>query len=213
MNTQQCESKANLNDTIESILADGRDVRNKIATLISQKAEKYQLNKQGLVALTQTTMDEARAVLEKSLPHDPDAALRQVVDGLGDGLSTAVLASRLTFEEARAHQRAYAEEDLTTLSHDLRTLGELFVDTVSKAAGKFKNATAAEVGAFRSHAEKTAKRLLPSIRTTLATIAEHPLQLGKETIETGMNISTQAVGALFTAIGQRINDASQRLSR
>jgi hypothetical protein len=165
-----------------------------------------------LIDLSRSVVDGAVTALDKSVPRDPDSVLRQVIDGLGDGLSTAALATRLAMEEAKAERKRFAEEDLSRMTRDLRTIGDLFVDTVSQAASKVKSMTATELGALRRHSEQTKKRFLPSVSSALASITEQPLQFGKELIEAGVKMSQQALGSLFAAIGRQLEKAGQRLN-
>lgn len=200
-----------LQKKIEGIVSDGRDVQNRISQVVTEEANKFQLNQQGLLALSRSIMDGATAALTRAMPNKPDSVLRPVIDGLGDGLGTAALAARLAFEEAKAQEKSFADEDLTKLSTDLRTLGDLFVDTVSHTANKFKSLTATELGALRKHVEQVAKRLMPAIESTLTAVKEHPFQFSNESVEMGVSATKQALGGLFAAIARRMQEASQTL--
>ncbi|MCE9534251.1 MAG: hypothetical protein K8T89_24490 [Planctomycetes bacterium] len=197
---------------IEAIVAQGDEVRKKVSELVTGSADNLHFSKQGMIDLSRSVMEGATAALDKAVPKDPQHVLRQVIDGLGDGLSTAALATRLAMEEAKAQNKSFADEDLSKMTADLRTVGDLFVDTVSQTAKKFKSISAAELGALRTHSEQTVKRLLPSINSTIAAIAERPLQFGKESFEAGISLSKQALGSLFGAVGRRMEEASKRLT-
>jgi hypothetical protein len=188
-------------------------VRKQVSDAVTAGAEQFQRGQRGLIALARSVMDEATAALDKAAPQDPGSVLRQVIDGLGDGLSTAALATRLAFEEAKEKEKSFANDDLSKMSSELRAVGDQFVDAVLQTAKKFKSITGEELSALRTHAEQTMKRLVPSINLTLATIAEHPLQMGKESFEAGVKLSSQALGSLFAAVGRRMEDASKRLTR
>jgi Family of unknown function (DUF6781) len=212
MNSKPEGKNDSIEDTVAAIVTQGNDLRKKISKVVMDSAEKVPTGKKGLMDLSRSVMDGAVAALDKSVSHDPDSVLRQVIDGLGDGLSTAALATRLAMEEARAEEKRFADEDLTKMTKDLRTVGELFVNTVSDAASRFKSITESEMSSLRRHAEKTMKRLLPSINSALVTIKEHPLQFGKESIEAGVNMTRQAFGSLFAAIGRQFEKASKQIT-
>lgn len=196
----------------ETILNLGDDVRKQVSEAVTAGADQLQRGQRGLIALARSVMDGATAALDKAAPQDPGSVLRQVIDGLGDGLSTAALATRLAFEEAKEKEKSFAKEDLSKMTSELRAVGDQFVETVLQTAKKYRSMTGEELSALRTHAEQTMKRLIPSINLTLATIAEHPLKMGKESFETGVKLSTQALGSLFAAVGRRMEDAGKRLT-
>jgi len=102
-------------------------------------AKEFHFNGAGLVALTRSVMDGAAAAIEKAVPKQPDSVLGQVVEGLGDGLSSASLAARLALEESEAASRSFATEDLTKLKKDLAALKSMFIDTVAETVGKLRS--------------------------------------------------------------------------
>ncbi len=211
MNSRPEKSNRSVEDKVAVIVAQGQDVRNKVSEVVTDSADKSPVTRKGLIDLSRSVLDGAVAALDKAVSHDPDSVLRQVIDGLGDGLSAAALATQLAMEEARAEEKRFAEEDLSRMTKDLRAVGDLFVDTVSQASSKFKSESRSEVEALRRHAEHTMKRLLPSINSALVTIEEHPLQFGKESVEAGFKMSRQAVGSLFAAIGRQLEKAGKQL--
>lgn len=203
---------AKVKEIVTAIVAKGKNLRAKVSEAVTNAADKAATNRAGLIDLSRSVLDGAVAALNNSASRDPDSILRQVIDGLGDGLSTTALATRLAMEEAKAEQKRFAEEDLSTMTRDLRALGELFVGTISQAAGDFKSMTGTELSALRQHAEQTMKRLLPSINSALAIIQEHPLQFGRESIGAGVQLSRQALGSLFAAIGRQFANAGKQLT-
>ncbi len=201
-----------IREQADAIVTQGQDIRSRIAHLVTDTCQKFHLNREGLVGLARSVMEGSRSALDRAVGHDPDSVLRQVVDGLGDGFSVAALAARLTFEEAREQGRNFASEDLAKLRDDLKALSNLFVETVSKAAGKFRSLAADELGTLRAHAEKTRERVLPALEAALASAREHPLRFTGETAGAGLAVSRQALGSLFSALGRRLQEAGQRLS-
>jgi hypothetical protein len=199
-------------DQVEGIVTEGQDVRKKVARLVAEAVERCCIDREGLIGMVRSTLDGANAAIQRAVPQDPGSTLRQVVDGLGDGLSSAALACRLAFEEAGTHGRTFATEDMAKLRTELKSLSDLFVDTVSNTLGRFRTLAAGQLGVLRSHAEQTRTRILPSLESALAAAREHPVQLAKESAGAGLNVSCQALGALFGAVGRRLTEAGQRLT-
>ena len=116
---------AKVKDTVAAIVAEGQNLRAKVSEVVTDAADKASTTRTGLIDLSRSVLDGAVAALDKSVSRDPDSILRQVIDGLGDGLSTTALATRLAMEEAKAEQKRFAEEDLSTTTRDLRAVGDL----------------------------------------------------------------------------------------
>jgi hypothetical protein len=197
---------------VEAIVAGGKDVRKQISQLVTEAAEKFHLHPEGLIELTRSVMDGAATVIQRAVPQEPESTLRQVIDGLGDGFSTVALAGKLAIEEADARRKAFAAEDLTKLTRDLKALGDLFVDTVSTTGGKFKSITTAQLGALRRHAQHTRDRIQPSLESALAAAAKQPMLLARESVEAGVSLSRQGLGALFTAVGHLMYSTGEQLA-
>ncbi len=196
----------------EVIVTQGQDVRGRVSQLVSRAAEKCCLKPEGLLGLARSVLDGAAAAVNRAVPPQPESVLRQVVDGLGDGLATLALAARLAVEEANAQRKTFAAEDLTKFHTDLRAVGTKFVDTVSEYANKFRSVTAAQLGALREHATATVQRIQPGLEAAVSAAQQHPLQLGKESVGAGLTLSRQALGALFDTIGRGLQEAGKRLS-
>src|SRR5262245_33925924 len=139
MSEQQSNGPDKVREQVEQIVAQGHQVREHVAKLVTETVERSHVDQEGLVGLARSVLQGAAAALERTVPHSPDSTLRQVVDGLGDGFSSAALACRLAFEEAQAQGRTFAGEDLAKMRTDFKALGDLFVATVSGTAGKFRS--------------------------------------------------------------------------
>jgi hypothetical protein len=156
-------------------------------------------------------IDGAREGLDRSVPQDRDAALRQVVDALGDGLSQAALAGRLALQEADASSRQYAKEDLADLSEDLTAVRDLFVETVEQGMSSGKAFTTGQAAAARRHAERVAEHLKPAIARALDAVRQHPCAFARESLQAGVSAGQCAAGALFQALGRMLQRAGDQM--
>jgi hypothetical protein len=201
-----------IREQADAIVTQGEDIRPEVARLVTQTAEKGQLQRQGLIGLARSVLEGAQAAINRAVGHDPDSVLRQVVDGLGDGFTATALACKLAFEEARAQGKTFASEDLARMGDDLKGLRKLFVETVSTTAGRFRSLASGEIGVLRSHAEKTMERVLPALDSALSAAREHPIRLTSESAQAGFTMSRHALGALFSAVGHCLSEAGRRIS-
>jgi ElaB/YqjD/DUF883 family membrane-anchored ribosome-binding protein len=200
-----------IQEQADAIVTAGQEVRVRIGRLVTETAEKFHLNKDGLLGIARSIVDGAGRAVDRAVPRDPDSVLRPVVDGLGDGLSAAALACRLAFEEARAQGKSFASEDLTRLQQDLKNVKDRFVETVSTTARRGGSLASSQLGSLRKHAETTMARMMPAIESALTAARDHPLRLVGESAGAGLTLSRQVLGALFTSVGRRLQDAGQRL--
>jgi hypothetical protein len=195
---------------VRGIVAAGRDVRGQVAQVVAGVA--VPPPPEGLAGLARSVLDAAAAAIQEAAPADPESTLRQVLDGLGDGLTMAALASRLALEEAQAGGRQFAQGDLAKWAGDLRALGELLAANLAEGWGRVRGLTAGQLAALRGHAARLERRVRPDLEAALAAALRHPVRFGEETVAAGLHLSGQALGALFGAIGRRLQDVGHRLA-
>ena len=190
----------------ERIVADGTDIRPRLAAVVTQNAVQSQQSG-GLVALIRAVVDGAREGLDRSVPQDRDAALRQVVDALGDGLSQAAVAGRLALDEAASASRQFTGEDLTRLRDDLTAVRDLFAETVERGLSAGKAFTTDQVATAGRHADRVGERLGPAVTQALDAVRQHPVAFARESLQAGVSAGQCAAGALFQAIGAMLQRA------
>jgi predicted dinucleotide-utilizing enzyme len=134
-----------------------------------------------------------------------------VIDGLSDGLSQAALATKMAVSESVASSKSFADEDLQKVVADVKTLKEMYLQTMSEALGKLKNLTASQLGDLQAHAATAQKSVLPAFQSAFEAAYNHPVEFGKESVQTGFEFSRQSVGGLFSAVGKLLQDAGQRI--
>ena len=113
MSTTTTDPNAAVKAQAEEIVTSGTDIRPRLAEVVAQNACESQQSG-GLVALIRAVIDGAREGLDRAVPQDRDAVLRQVVDALGDGLSQAALAGQLALQEAAGSSRQFEKGDLAS---------------------------------------------------------------------------------------------------
>ena len=198
----------------EAIVAGGGDIRAKIARLVAETSATFQRSGEGLITLARSILAGAGDALEKgtgSLP--PGGSFRQVIDGLGDGLSTAATSARLALEEARSKGQRFAAEDLNRIKRDLGNLTSLYAQTLSEALARVRSEVSSELGDLKTHADRAKDQVVPSVQSALDAVVADPIGVGKESVQASLTASRHAAGSLFTAIGKLLQQAGQRLSK
>lgn len=198
-------------DEVEEAVKSGDDIRASVRDAVQSAAARTDRATARLTDLTRRTLDAALQAIDRSAPDDPESVLRQVVDGLGDGLERAAQATRLAVEEAAGEGRAYAADDLRSTSEDLRTVARMFVETVDHAISDASERTRKQVSGVRQHASRTIDAIRPSLESAAEAAASHPLSMLSESATAATNLTREAAGALFGAVGDLLKGAGDRL--
>jgi hypothetical protein len=201
---------------IGEITASGRDIAGRVQALIErafQSAEQAGRDAPGRMgALVSAVIDGAAQTVDRAAPEQAESALRQVIDGLGQGLQRTANATKLAVEEAASGGKAYAAHDLKAVASDLQALGSLLTETVERA-GRGVFAQAGErATSLRQHAARTVEGLRPSIEEAAAAALRNPVGLAGDSATAAVNVAKQAAGSIFSGIGRLLGSAGDRLN-
>lgn len=213
MNAPTNPTETSVRDRVRSIIEGGGDVRGQVASLVGETAEAFQRGGEGLIALARTVLSGAGEALEKGAQAvPPGGTLRQVVDGLGDGLDRFALSARLAVEEARAKGQSFAEEDVKKVRDDLTEVTRMTSQSVGDLFAKARANVGDEAAALRQHAEHVFGRIKPTLQSALDAVRNDPVALGRESLDAGLAATKHAAGSLFAAIGRRLQQAGETLT-
>ncbi len=201
------ELGAGLRQAVAGIAAEGRAVRERVAELVSGLGQRAGQAKDGLLEIARETAAGAREGLEKRAQEDKNRTLKEVLDGLGDGLERTAHSAQLAFEEAAGRGRAYAEEDLAKLRRDFEGLGDGLVGAVRTGLGTALEQAADTV----EHVERTAAGLRPRIEEVLGAARRDPAGLAKGAVDASIGAGREAAGALFESMGRLLGKAGERM--
>jgi hypothetical protein len=207
------EVRENVRLHVDKLVAEGEDVRRRVAEVVSQEACRCQESGKGFVELIQSVIDGARDGLEKALPRERDNVLREVVEALGDGLSQTALAARLAVEEAVSSSRRYREQDLTRLGDDLTAIRSLFEETVAQSLKKGKQLTADQIANAKTHATRVADSLTPVFTEFFDTVRQNPVAFARQSINGGVSAGQGAAESLCTSLSRLLKQAGCELER
>ncbi len=204
-----------LREEVEAAVASGENIRDRVRDAVASAAARTDRAADRATArltdLSRRTMDAALAAIDRSAPADPESALRQVVDGLGDGLERTAHATRLAVEEASGDGKAFASDDLKRTAEDLRTIARMFVETVDRAIGEAGEETRRQVAGAREHAKRTITTIRPSLESAAEAAARDPIGLMGDSATAATRLTREAAGALFGAVGDLLKTAGDRL--
>ena len=200
-------------EEVEAIVADGHDVRKRVNDLVANASRAAQQSSEGLLGLARSVMEAATEALNRGISKVPaDGTLRQVIDGIGDGLSQVAMSAKLSMEEATSEGKQFASEDLHKIRENLTDLTTFYVQTVSDAVSKTKTEAIAGFGNLLEHAEQARERMLPAVKSAIDLVVQDPAGVGKDSIKAGIAASQYAVGSLFNTMGRFLQDTGKRLT-
>ncbi len=196
----------------EEIATDGNDIRQRVRDLVVKLVQQRKAGLEKLETVAEQILAGAAKAVDDATPDEQSSVLRQVVDGLAEGMAKAANAAELAFEEAKSRGETFANEDVQSMIADLRALREMFVNTVTKAAGSLKSRAAEEASDLKTHAQRAAESIKPAVDSALRAATSQPGQLAKESAEAGVAAARQAAGALAHTLAGILTAAGDLLS-
>jgi hypothetical protein len=182
----------------------GTDVRKGLGGIVAAASQHSQSIAGGLAELARTAMEGATSALGGTAAGRRESTLREVVDGIGDGLATAAQAVELTLREAAAGSTAFARQEIDRVATEFGALGSMFADAVVAGLAGTGAHAAAQAKALRDHAAATLQRTGPSLQAAAAAARRDPLGLADQGATAAAAAARGAAGALVEALGQRL---------
>jgi hypothetical protein len=204
MNDDPTGIRAWLQREAAAITRRGADVRKGIAGAVAAAAQHAHAVAGGLADLARTAAAGAASALDATAARQRDSTLREVIDGIGDGLATAAQAVQLTVRESAAGSAAFAQEEVDRVAKEFGTLGELFADAVAAGLGRTGAHAAAQAQALRDHAGATIQRTRPAWQAAAAAARTDPLGLAAAAAGAGAAALRGAAGALAQSLGRQL---------
>lgn len=188
----------------ESIVRRGADIARGISRLTVSAAARFQGTAEGLLGLARAVAEGAARAAGDALPDQTGSPLRQVVDGLADGLRTTAEAVELTVRESRAEGRRFAHDDVRRTRDDLASLAGKFASTVADFAYASTVEAAAGAASIRDHAARAISSTRPSFEAAAHALVAEAGQVGSDAAKAGSAAARAATGVLFREVGARL---------
>ncbi len=202
MNAHELTSQ--LKARVEALVKRGDNVRAETAHLVEQATGTFVQAKDGLTSLVKAVAEGAVEGARGTMPENAENKLRQVIEGVTDGLTKSAQAVRLTLEESAASGTRFAKEDLARIGHEFRATGEGIVDIMSHTASALGDHAKAQAHQLGEHARQTLLGIWPPLDSALHAAAADPLKLGHDTLHAATAAARQAAGVFFTRLGEAL---------
>lgn len=206
------EPSQQIKDEAEQIATSGQDIRQKVERLVRKILREARTDSHRLAHTAKSILDGAIEGIRKSAPPDDrQNRLQQVIDGLCDGFTIAANSTRLTVEEAATRGQHFAQSDLKAIADDLKSLRNLFTDTITKAANQTSQTARQELAETLAHAGRAYQSLKPSLQQALDAIKDNPAQLAKDTTQAISHASRQKAETIASSVSQLLRNTANRL--
>jgi len=210
--TGEAQSAEDVKTEVERIVEEGQEVRRRVGRVVASASDTAAKQATGLAGLVEKAVQGAVEAVDRSAPEDPESTLRQVIEGVGDGLERTAQATKLAVEEAAGEGRSYASEDLNRVSEDLGTLSRMFVETVERGVQGVSKEGRVQVQNVREHASRTLDAIKPSLEQAADAAVKDPIGLAGESAAAAVNLTREAAGSLFSAMGKLLQGAGDRVA-
>lgn len=193
-----------LREQVEATVRTQQEVRQRTAALVATASQHALQAGKGMAEVVRASLDGARAALRTTEPLRRETLLRQVVDGIAEGLGTAAHAAELTLREARGDLARFAREDLAALTRSLQELGKQFSGLAADALADGSVLATEEAARLRDHVEATWRALAPRIDAVVDAAAAAPGTTVREALQEGGIAARGAASALFSELGRQL---------
>jgi hypothetical protein len=203
------EAAQELERDVAKIVEGGAEIREKVATRTAEAMTRIGRGFQGLAGVATAAL---RGAIDGARGAEPRAeTLREVVDGIGDGVSRAALAARLAFDEALGRGRQFAMQDLDVLRSELSEARRHVTDAVGRAFAAAGDSATEEIDALRGHASRAVESVGPALQAALDAAQTDPSGLARGAAQASVGGAREAVGSLFAALGGYLRRAGDEL--
>lgn len=152
-------------------------------------------------SLVHEVLDSAVENVDKSIPASNRNVLRQVFDGLSEGVHAAASASAAVAEDAGERFRKATKEDAPAAARRIREANDQFLSAVKAFAGKTTRQAREELDLLVAKAEKTGPKLATAARDAAKAADGRWMELTGETARTSATAARRTAGTLAATAG------------
>jgi F0F1-type ATP synthase membrane subunit b/b' len=200
------EALDSIRRSVEQAAAAGEDVRRATEQAVRQAGDRIEAGGERFSKAAQSALEGA-----KRRGAETDGPLKDVLDGLGDAVTSAANASRLAMAEATSTGRRFAEEDLRRARDEMRTLGELFGRTLTDAVERATGRTRDAVSDLERHASRVADRVGPSLQDAANAATSDPAGLARDSATAAVQATQAGVASVFETMGRLLEETGKAI--
>jgi hypothetical protein len=179
----------------KTVASSGAAVRTRVRDLTVDTFRERNLSLRDVPKLVNEVLDEAVAGVDASIPQSGKNVLREVFDGLREGVNGVASAGAATARDLRDRGRS-TQKDATAAAKRVRAANDDFLDAVKDFAGKATKEVRDELDALVDRAKRTQPKVAGSARRVAEAADGRMMELGGETVRAGARMARRTAGAL-----------------
>lgn len=207
--SQSAPAEETVMEAVREAVESGQDVTERVRQIVVDLF-------QGRRSATATARDTVQGIVEtatdianRSAPAKADSIVREVVDGIGNGLGMVAQTTQYAVKEAADRGQRFASEDLERARKDLSGIRDILADTVKYFADRVSTESGSTFRELKSHAERTLAAATPVVTSSLEALAKHPVQTAGEVAGTAFRGGQLTAGALLSAVSGALAGAAE----
>jgi len=195
MNDQTTQKNQNrkAEDGARTAVAEGENIHEAVRDITLEALSAGHLDVQKMREVVQAVLQGA-SLGAKEKGTQAEQALREAMAGMDDALAKSAEASKLAIEEAAGHIKEFGSQDLKRGLDDLRSLEDMFLDTVQNIARASDGAVREGLGNLAQHARNTGTEVGAAAKTAVEKLTGQLEKNVRESVSTGADTALK-VGA------------------
>jgi len=181
--------------------AEGTAVRDRVRELSIAAFRDRDLSLNDVSKLVQEVLEGATESVEKSIPSSQRNVLREVFDGLSEGVHAIATAGSAVVKVAREQGRTVTGKNVSVAMKRVRTANADFLGAVKNFAGKASKMVRKELDALVAQAEKAGPQVARSVKKAAQAADGRLIELADETTRASVRVARRAVGGLAMGAG------------
>lgn len=179
----------------------GTAVRDRVRELSVGVLRDRKLSPGDVPKLVKEVLEGAVEGVDSSIPKSSRSVLREVFDGLSEGVHAIASAGSAAASDVRERGRAITGKNVPDAAKRIRAANDEFLGAVKAFAGKTSKQVREELDALVARAEKTGPKVAGSARKVADAADGRLIELSGETARAGVRVARLAAGALAMGAG------------
>jgi len=195
MNDQTTQKNQNrkAEDEARTAVAEGENIHEAVRDITLEALSAGHLDVQKMREVVQAVLQGA-SLGAKEKGAQAEQALREAMAGMDDALAKSAEASKLAIEEAAGHIKEFGSQDLKRGLDDLRSMEDMFLDTVQNIARASDGAVREGLGNLAQHARNTGTEVGAAAKAAVEKLTGQLEKNVRESVSTGADTALK-VGA------------------
>lgn len=185
-------------------------VRDRVRDLSTKALRDRELSTRDLSRFVSDAFEGALDGLDDSVP--PKSVLRDVFEGLRQGVNAAASAGNATAADLRRRGRAVAEHDLPNAADRIRAANDEFLSAVESFASKAARHVREELDTLVARARRTGPKVTESVRSAADAADGRWLELAEETGRATVRAARRGASAVVMGAGGLLEGLAEALA-